>query len=149
MPLALADGQLAASSATVLGAGSAERNVMVTLHNTSAVTQTVVLSVSRNGGSSRTIFRGKLEQYETTYIDGISLNPADVLSGYATGASAVDYDVTTSKGSFGVFARDAEGAAKQGASLEVTLPDESGYSAAEVKIIGLLEDIRAIGLKIQ
>lgn len=148
MALVLADGQLGSSSATVLSVGTGERVVTILLFNTNAVTQKVYLSVARAGGTERQFFQCELEQYETAQINGLVLDPSDVISGYATSASVVNYQISISQ-PYSVQMRDAKGATKQSSELSVTLPDESGYSSAEVKIIGLLEEIRDIGLSIK
>jgi len=147
--LNLADGQLAATSAAILGAAKLERTVGITLYNTSeGVEQTVVLTVTRSGGSARTIFRSLLKPLETRYVSGIGLDPSDVLAGYASYASAVDYLVTLSAGPFTVTAKDKYGAPKSSESLTVSLPDKLDIDQGTLTVIGLLEEIRDIALKI-
>lgn len=148
MALVLASGQLAGSSGTILGAGSEERTVAITLFNTAASEQIAVLTVT-HAGNTVTLLRVKLERYESLYITGQPLDPSSVLAGYADSASAVDYLITRSTGMFGVQKRDADGNPKSSASLEVTLPDDGNISAGDVKIIGLLEEIRDIGLQVK
>lgn len=143
MALGLANGQLSAASATVLGAGTAERTVALTLYNTSrSVVQEVILTVSRQGGTARTVFRAKMQGRETWYLDGVKLDPADVLAGYATYAAAVDYDVTVGQGPLTVWARDEDGAPKQSTDVELTLTEKASLTVGEVRMIGLLEEIR-------
>lgn len=113
MSQVLGDGQLAAASATVLGAAAGERVVALSLFNTSgAATQTVTLTVAKGTGTARTIGRYTLDPYESAYLNGLILDPADVLAGYASSASAVDYRVTAGTGDFEVMLRDADGAPK-------------------------------------
>ena len=146
--LNLADGQLAATSTTILTAGSEGAFVQITLSNTSASDQICLLTVLRTGSTARRIRRIVLEKDEADYITGLALSAGDVLAGYATTASAVDYLVGLSSGPFSMMTRDANGFPKASAALEVTLPDDIELSAGEVRIAGLLEEIRDALLKI-
>ena len=148
MALNLADGQLAATSTTILGATGNERLVAVTLHNAAATKQTVVLTVTRAGSTARTIVYAVLKQYETHYIRGIPLDPSDILAGYATGANSVGYLVNHSPEPFAITARDEEGSPKASGALTVTLPDGGGIDAGTLALIGLAEEIRALMLKV-
>lgn len=117
MPLTIADGQLAATSTEILGVSTSgsERHVNVLMRNTSAsTTQTVVLTVSRDGGTARSLVRAVLAPHEPLHVLNIPLDPADVLAGSTTNATTVDYLVTTSQGgAFEVRSLDANGALKQ------------------------------------
>ena len=116
----LADGQLAASSGTLEGAGPNPRVVAVSLFNTNTAAETATLTVSRNGGTARKIFSTSLAAGESAIVSGISLGPADVLSGLATDASKVDYLVFTSRDDvLNVRVFDANGAAKSSSSALV------------------------------
>lgn len=147
MALVLASGQLAGSSGTVLGAGTDERTVAITLFNTAASEQIATLTVT-HAGTTVTLARVKLERYESLYLNGQPLDPSSVVSGYADSGSAVDYLVTRSIGPFGVQKRDADGNPKSSGALEVTLPDDGNMTGGDVKIAGLLEEIRDVLLKI-
>ncbi len=147
MALVLANGQLAASSGTVLGAAADERVVAITLFNTSATEQTAVLTVT-HAGTSVTVARVTLERYEALYVFGLALDPSSVLAGYSTTASAVDYLVMRGAGTFSIQKRDADGNPKSSSALEVSLPDDGNLSAGDVKIIGHLEEIRDLLVKI-
>lgn len=138
MALNLADGQLAASSATILGPATAERTVAITCFNTAAQEQTVVFTMTRSGSSARTIARAVLEQYEALYLEGVQMDPSDLLAGYATGASAVDYVASLSTKPFSITVREATGAPKVSQVVTVTLPENLGLTAGEVEITGLL-----------
>lgn len=118
MAITLADGQLAASSGTILGAATGERFVNVLLVNTSgSSSETIILTVSRGGGTARRIARGVLEANCSAYIANLALDPSDVLAGYATGATTVDYLVTRADGGeFGIRYLDANGALKSGSA---------------------------------
>lgn len=148
MALVLADGQLSASAATVLGTAGVERIVAVTLYNTMATEQTVSLTVTRSGSTARTIVRGVLKEKESLYVQGLPLDPSDVLAGSATSAAVVDYLVTASAGQFAIFARDKNGAPK--ASVDVTLEttEKIGLTYDGIVLSGQLEEIRNLLMKI-
>src|SRR3990167_9070406 len=108
MPRNLSDGQLASSSGTILGIGTAERVISVKLFNTSgSLTETVVLTLLRAGSTARTIARFKLAAYETAQINGIGMDPSDILAGYSSSANIVDYTVGQGSGDFAITMRDA------------------------------------------
>ena len=148
MSLALANGQLGASSATILGVATGERTVKVTLYNTGSIGQTIILTMARDGGTARTIFRAVMARFETCELAGVQLDPSDVLAGYATGAGAVDYDVTRYVGSFGIFARDENGAPKASKDITVTTTEKFGLTRDGIVIAGLLEEVRDLLAKI-
>ena len=143
-----ADGQLAASTATILGVGTAERTVGIALFNTAAQTQTVILTLTRTGGTARSIARAELKENEALYVDGIQMDPSDVLSGYASGASSVDYLVSLSSKPFGITTRDATGVAKASQAITLTIPTSTDLDAGQVEMVGILEEIRDVLLKI-
>ena len=140
--LNLADGQLAATSSTLLTTSHEGAVVQVTLFNTSSSQQTINLTVLRSGSTARQVVRAVLERYESLYVIGLPLSAADVLAGYSTTAEAVDYLVGASNGPFSIVMRDASGFPKSSAELEVTLPSDHTLSGGEVRIVGLLEEIR-------
>lgn len=148
MSLSLADGQLSATSATILGAGTAERSVAVTLHNVAAQEQTIALTITRAGSSARTVARAKLKQYQTLYVRGLPLDPSDILAGSATGPSSVDYLVNVSHEPFSITIRDADGSPKASSSIEVEVTESHGLTRDGVVLMGLLEEIRDVLLKI-
>ena len=121
MGQSLANGQLAASSGTVLGAETArgaERVVNVNLANTSAsTTETVLLTVSRNGGTARRLDRIVLAPNESAKLLNVALDPPDVLAGSSTNATTVDYDITISAGGpRQTVVYDANGSLKSGSA---------------------------------
>lgn len=148
MALLLADGQLSSSSATVLGTATSERTVSVTLYNTTAQEQTVALTVTRSGSTARTIARGKLKQYQTMRVNGLPLDPSDVLAGSADSASVVDYLVMVGSGPFSVSMTDADGSPKASTDVDVTVSEKYGLSRDGIILSGLLEEIRDVLLKI-
>lgn len=148
MALLLADGQLAASSETLLGVAANERTVAVTLFNTAAQEQSVSLTVTRGGSSARTVARAELKQYESLRVNGLPLDPSDVLSGSADGAAAVDYVVMVGSGPFSVTAHESTGAAKASGSVTVDVTEKFGLTRDGVALSGLLEEIRDVLLRI-
>ena len=115
-PLNLADGQLAAASATILGAdtdisgvsiiqaatGQAignHRIVDVRFYNTSyGATQTVFLYLTPSGSVARMIGRVEILPLQAWAYLGIGLAPADILSAYASDPATVDYLISRSTG---------------------------------------------------
>lgn len=150
MPRNLADGQLAAASGTLLTNGTVERLVSLILVNTIAVEQTVVLTVTRSGSTARYILRAKLTQYQQLHLRGLPLDPSDVLAGYATSASAVDYIVSLASSSepFNVLIRDADGSPKASADVTLTTTEKAGLTMDGVVLSGLLQEVRDALLKI-
>jgi hypothetical protein len=95
----LADGQLAATKTTLLtvAAGKVVYVRWASWHSTSAVTQAVVISVTRSGGTSRIIDRGELDQNWTGFSfqeSSLELSEGDILEGQSTTASVVDYVIS-------------------------------------------------------
>lgn len=140
----LADGQLAASTSTLLGAAppaARRRAVDVKLYNTSSSsTETVTMTVSVNGGTARTLLRIDLAPYETLQVDNLALDDADVLAGYTDTASTVNYVVSHgSGGPYDVRVLDANGAFKQVASaLSRSSLALEGAAAHAVPLVGPL-----------
>lgn len=118
MSLNLANGQLAATSGTLLGLAPPDIRrtyVSVKLYNSSgASTETVILTVAVAGGAARGLVRIDLAPYETLQVDNLALDDADILAGYASDAATVDYVVSQGNGGeFNVQSLDVNGAAKQ------------------------------------
>lgn len=118
MPQTLADGQLAASAATILsGATVGAQRVTVILTNTGGSAETVVLSLSRDGGTARQLARAVLSQYERLIVTGLCVDPADVLKGQTSNATAVDYTILAGAGpDFRTDTYDANGALRSGSA---------------------------------
>jgi hypothetical protein len=146
--LNVADGQLAAASATLFTAPVEGAIVQVTLSNTGASQQIILLTILRAGSTARRVRRIVLEKDESDYIVGLPMSPADVLAGYTTSALAVDYLVGISLGPFSITTRDADGFPKSSAALSVTLPDDASLSAGEVQMSGQLGEIIDLLMKI-
>lgn len=141
MSLTLADGQLAAASATLLGADSKgeDRTVNVMLANThSSSAETVILTVLRPDSTARRVARVVLSANETCLVANLPLSAADILAGYATDATTVDYTVTRGgSGPLSVTCLDANGAVRSGSgglsgavtlSSDLTLTNSGGVS---------------------
>lgn len=141
MSLTFADGQLGASSGTILGVDPAgqHRTVNLVLTNTSSSnTQTVVLTVTRGSGTARRVARLVLSPNESAYLANLPLAAADVLAGSTTDASTVDYVTSQSPGGpFSVTCLDANGALRSGSgglsgaltlSSDLTLKNAGGVS---------------------
>lgn len=146
--LNVADGQLASSSTSLFTAPSEGAVVQITLTNTGATSQTILLKITRPGSTARRIVRIVLEKDESHYIVGLPLSPSDVLSGETSSAGAVDYVVGLGTGPFSMLTRDANGSPKASAALKVTLPEDNNLTPGEIEIVGLLEDIRDVLMKI-
>lgn len=115
MAFILADGQLAASAATILAARADDLLVNLHLRNTGGSSETVVLTVTPPGGTARSVFRAVLATEEALHITNLPLSGAAVLQGSTTNASVVDYLITQAPagGAFAVHSLDANGAIKQ------------------------------------
>lgn len=90
----LADGQVTDSEGVIYTAGASQRAMIktVSLHNTSATPQTVVLYARPASGTSRILFRWVLAQHERgVFAESIALNDGDSLRAETTTASVVDY----------------------------------------------------------
>jgi hypothetical protein len=125
----VADGLLAAESATLLGADRYERVVSLILFNVSQFRQSLWLTLTRGlpaPSETRTIARAELGAYEIITIRGVGMDPDTVLAGWASAAEAVAYSINQSIESeqgvplsekFQIERRDRTGAAKNEASL--------------------------------
>ena len=121
----LADGQLSTSSATVISGadnGVPSESATVLLQNTSSSEETILLTFSRSGGTSRRLARIVLQENEQAIIRNLPMQIDDVLSGYTTTASTVDYLVFSgSGGGFSVEVYDALGTSKGVTTLRKVL----------------------------
>lgn len=113
----LADGQLAASSTTILAGSSLDNpdgdSLDISCTNTAATTETVIVTLARAGGTARRIARAVLAQNEELVITGLKMQGDDTLAAYSTNVSAVDYLVTGgSQAPFGKNTFDSTGSLK-------------------------------------
>jgi hypothetical protein len=140
----IADGQLAASSATLLGADRYERLVNVWLFNTSdSLTSEVWLTLNGRG-----IAYAELKPYESLYLGGLGMDKTSVLAGYATHAEVVNYLVSQTHSTswlrgialsekFQVESRDRAGNVKSERTITATVSRR--YGKVTVRETNLLE----------
>lgn len=141
MALVLSDGQLTASSATLVSIATGSQYLNLTFFNTSAsATATVTLTLARAGGTARNFARAELGPYEGLYVRGLGLDSADTLAGYASLTSIVDYLVQQgiADSDFLIFTRDATGAPKA-AEADEAESEEEGPDQGQVEIIKRLD----------
>lgn len=96
----LADGQIASSLGTlytVPGATTAYIKT-ITIFNTNAATQTVIVQIKRSGGTTRKYRQFELAQNESADVlspgTSLQLSTGDIIEAVTTTASAVDYTIT-------------------------------------------------------
>lgn len=82
--------------ATQIAAGAANkaRRMNVTFANVGGQNETLVLTLSRNGGTPRRLKRVVLELNEQLEVCGLPLNLQDVLFAQTTDAASIDYLVS-------------------------------------------------------
>jgi hypothetical protein len=93
----LAHGQLPATKAALLTAGEGATVFVrqIVLHNTAATTETAVVYLLPDGGTSKVLFRAVLEQNETAvWAEPVVLGGGDAIEGVTTNATSVDYTMT-------------------------------------------------------
>jgi hypothetical protein len=111
----LANGQVAASATAIYtcAAQDAER-VSVLFRNVGGLSETLVVTVLPQGGTSRQVFRVVLAANEGCLIDGLIVEKDDILKAATSNATSVDYLVSLSDAKGLTFqAFDANGALKQ------------------------------------
>lgn len=95
LPASLADGQLSTSAADIYTAAASKAVYLslLTLFNTNAASQTILIYITRSSSSARKIYRAVLAQNEPAFFDlkGLILSAGDKISGETTTATAVDY----------------------------------------------------------
>lgn len=145
--LTFADGQLGTTAAAIL-AGSAVpagTRLDVNLQNTSGVSQTVVLTMQRAGGTARRVARGVLAQDEQLILTGLPIQPDDTLLGVATGGSSVDYLITASgSNTLAIVTLDANGtprSALTGASNTETVDGRTSTPVHDDSLRRAVEDL--------
>ncbi len=120
----IADGQLAASATLILAGSSLPSQgtgsnfgarLNMTFCNTGVSSETVALTVLRNGGTARQICSVVLATGERLVISGFGIDQLDTLKGTATDASVVDYliSIASENVPFSMTCYDANGAIKQ------------------------------------
>lgn len=122
--LTIADGTVAATATQIAaGPGDHARPVNVLLSNTGTQDETVMLTISRNGGTQRRIWRGVLSPNWQARICGLPLNGTDSLLASATDAGVVDYLVS-------IAGREAP--------LTMAVYDDSGFPASAPQVLDQL-----------
>jgi hypothetical protein len=93
--LTIGDGQVAIT-ATQITAGSGDRaqRLDIKFCNTGDQEETLILTISRNGGTARRLKRVVLAANEEFKLGGLALNKTDSLLGVTTTASSIDYVVS-------------------------------------------------------
>lgn len=110
----LANGQLAAASAAVVtGTRGNEGTVTLVLQNTGTSEETIILTLTpaAAGSTARRLARVVLNENEQFIVRNIPIAQGDVLSGYTTTASTVDY-LAFGGGGLVLEAYDANGTGK-------------------------------------
>jgi hypothetical protein len=122
--LTIADGQVAATAVQITtGPGNRARPVNVILSNTGTQDETVTLTLSRNGGTARRIWRGVLSANWQARICGLPMNVTDSLLAAATDAAVIDYVVAI---------------AGDNAPLTMAVYDDSGLLATAPQVLDQL-----------
>lgn len=113
----LADGQVAITTPTALLTG-VPGPVSVTFCNTGVVSETLVVTLARAGGTARRVARAVLAADEQLVLAGVPLNAADSLKAVTTTAGVVDYVVYAAPDAapLTAYTLDANGAIKNGAA---------------------------------
>jgi hypothetical protein len=113
----LADGQLAASAASILSSPD-DGPINLICVNAGSTEETVVITFKRAGGSTaRKVGRAVLTAGETLVITNFPMQNDDVLLGTTTTATTVDYLISRgSGGPLSLYTLDANGAIKNGAA---------------------------------
>lgn len=109
----MAAGQLATSSGTILTGSTAPFPLAVLLFNTNTTSETVVLEYTPSGGSKQTLCSVPLGANETLVLSGLIFGPGDVVSGYSTSASKVNYFTMQSAAGLSLTVTDSAGGKKQ------------------------------------
>ena len=93
--LNLTDGQLAASPAEItVGPCDIAKRLNLTFCNTGTAEETIILTLTRSGGTARRLKRVVLQENEQFEICGLPLDSDSSLKGSTTNAGAVDYTIS-------------------------------------------------------
>jgi hypothetical protein len=93
--LNIADGQLAATATEITaGAGDVAKRLNLTFCNTGSAEETIILTLTRSGGTARRIKRVVLQENEQFELGGFPLNSDASLKGYTTNGGVVDFTVS-------------------------------------------------------
>ena len=116
-----ANGQVATSATSILAGtalttekGGAQR-VSMMFTNVGGLTEALVITVLRDGGTARRVARFSLANNETAYIVSFYVGIGDTVKAATTNASSVDYTIEGgSSGPLQIFSLDANGALRSG-----------------------------------
>jgi len=133
----LADGQVAASATAILTySGDAPTRVSAVFTNVGGLSETLVLTFKRQGGTARRIFRRAMVANEQLVIAGLPMSKDDVLLAATSNASSVDYVVNdTPDANFSITGYDATGAIAQvtsGTSGNLTVGGDLVVSGGDI-----------------
>ena len=84
--LTLADGQLAASAGTILSGSAFDGRITAVFQNVGGQTETVVITMTRAGGTARRVARAVLLDNEQLVVRNLPMQPDDTLFIYAHAA---------------------------------------------------------------
>lgn len=113
--LTLFDGQVASGVAAQIATGQdTARRHSITFCNTGTNDETLILTLSRNGGTPRRIRQVILSTNEQMQFNGLPLNKTDVLSAVTTNPNVMDYvvSIAADEAPMGMAVYDASGQAK-------------------------------------
>ena len=112
--LTVADGQVAAEATEILTGDSNAVRYNLSFHNVGDAAETLVLTLSRDGGTARRLKRVELAPAESLEVSGLPLNKTDSLLAETTTADAGDYVIAKAPDQqpAGSVVYDAEGIPK-------------------------------------
>ena len=132
MSITVNDGQVGTAAAAIIPVGSPDGRYSITLRNTSAsLTETILLTFTRSGGSSRGLKRIVLSPNESADVNNIPVGSGDSVLASTTDAATVDYLIALSgSGPSEVVSYDANGS-KKGTSVGIAVAGlANGYKIA-------------------
>ena len=114
MSITVNDGQVGTAAAAIIPVGSPEGRYSATFQNTSAsLTEIVLVTFTRSGGSSRRVARAILAPNEQLVITGMPVGTGDAVLASTTDATTVDFVVAVSGAStLEIISLDANGVRK-------------------------------------
>lgn len=145
-----ASGQLDLTAATVIAGSSVPPGTRldVILHNTSSVTQEVVLTFQVAGATAVRLARGVLAEDEQMVVTGLRMQADDTLLGVTTSSGAVDYLVMAA-GQFEVRTLDARGTPRQELTNASTTETIEGRSSTPVHDDAVRRAVEELSIAVQ
>ena len=92
--LTVADGQVAITATKIASGFNQARRMNLTFANVGGLSETLTLTLSRNGGTPRRLKQVVLDANEQFEVCGLPLNSTDILYAQTTDAASVDYLVS-------------------------------------------------------